>query len=87
MRIYKYVLKAKDEQVIKIKGLAKVLSVAEQDNNIVLYAQVDDNPHEYALAVDIVGTGHEYAFQKEFLGTVKLHDGAIMFHIFYSTRY
>lgn len=94
MKIFKYVL-AEGKQIIKVDHLVKVLSVAEQNGDIVLYCIVDEsNSNVYPnywtksneVEVLIVGTGHERKESLEvyrFLGTVNVMDGKLMFHIFW----
>jgi len=88
-RIFKYSLEVTDEQKISVPAGAVVLSVAEQKNNIVLYALVPtDNDPTITKIIDvrIVGTGHVLQFDPrdyKFIGTVNLHNGPLMFHVFY----
>ena len=58
---------------------------------IVIYARVDETTPERVekRRVWIAGTGHHLppsmdfqVFDYSFLNTVKLHDGALMFHVF-----
>jgi len=86
MVIYKYVLKATDTQVIPIPCPNRILSVAEQHGNVVVYANVDiasTKMKDYTF--QIRGTGHnaDDLDGYKFLGTVKLHGGDLMFHVFY----
>lgn len=100
MKVFKYIIDADklegkdfDTQYIKVEHLVKVLSVEEQRGEIVLYCVVDDKDNYYARTVElevmVVGTGHlkgdELALWK-FVGTVKLMDGALMFHIFWKEK-
>lgn len=85
-RIFKYVLSATDTQTITLPYPNKVLSVAEQYGNIVVYAWVDDDPTMMkSYTFQIRGTGHnaDGLDNYKFLGTVKLQDGELMFHVFY----
>jgi hypothetical protein len=86
MKIFKYILKAEDKQVLTLPLPAKILSVAEQFQNIVLYAMVYPDCRQGSVdrTIYIVGTGHdaEHLYDKTFIGTVKLAEGALMFHIF-----
>ena len=84
-KIYKYTLQIEDKQTLKLPEGSKILSVAEQNNSIVLYALVNtDTENVERVSVIIHGTGHpandveDYAF----LGTVKLYGGDLMFHVF-----
>lgn len=94
--VFKYPLEPTDYQEIEIKGLMRVLSVEEQNEDIVLYAQVNTEPprpeYQYdIIEVIILGTGHDRPELKEvgkwnFLGTVKLLEGNLMFHVFYHKK-
>ena len=82
--ILKYVLMPTDVQTLSIQSYS-VLSVQEQKGDIVVYALVDHDLPVVEYEFRVVGTGHTIAFNPEdmeFLGTVKLHNGALMFHIF-----
>ena len=87
--IYKYTLSVTDEQTLTLPEGSKILSVLEQGNKIVLYALVDVNKantrSEEDYSIVIVGTGNFINSVKTytFLGTVKLADGALMFHVLY----
>lgn len=87
--IWKHELEIADVQDLMVPASAQLLSVAEQYGKIVLYSLV--RPSEKArldyYTVSIVGTGHPIGEDRpcgksNFLGTVKLLDGAIMFHVF-----
>lgn len=86
--IYKFALSIEDEQILKMPIYSYILSIAEQDNQIVLYAIV--NPMETEKLeeriIRIIGTGHTFTstelINMTFIGTVKLHNGALMFHVF-----
>ena len=85
-RIYKYVLGIVDSQELSLPLGSKVLSVEEQYGNIVLYALVDTEWSELEIySVIIHGTGHQANDIENycFLGTVKLADGQLIFHVFY----
>ena len=90
-KVFKYILNPyeldKDSRLnLELPMGSVVLSVAEQRGKMVLYALVDDS--ETAKENNIIyihGTGHntEVSHFSRFLGTVKLEDGALMFHIFW----
>lgn len=92
-KIFKYKLEVTDEQIVKLPSGSRVLSVMNQNDNIVLYALVSDNEIDTEeVSIRIVGTGHDIDFfipaagfggGYEFLGTVSLYDGTLMFHVFY----
>lgn len=85
--IYKYELEAASVQLIYLPAFAQVLSVKNQHNKIVVYALVDASPETVKEPVEfrIVGTGNDASNVdgSTFLGTVSLHDGTLMYHVFY----
>lgn len=100
-RIYKYKLRLKDNQHIKLPLGSKILSVIDQIDQfgptIMLYALVEDEivesmvgdlskPDVYDIAVR--GTGHpaHNIIDYDFLGTVKLLEGHQIYHVFYRRR-
>ena len=88
-KIYKYTLDILDEQLLTLPAGSRILSVAEQYGKIVIYAIVDTElaGHDY-FKFYIRGTGHPFGINlvmARFLGTVKLYDGAIVFHVFYES--
>lgn len=84
--IYKYKLKETNKQEIVIPS-SKILSVHSQREAIVVYALVDtDNSKDTKYEFRVYGTGHDVQEDIDdynFLGTVKLADGYLMFHVFY----
>ena len=82
-RIYKYSVEVRDEQDIYLPVGAEILSVAEQYNRIVLYAIVDSEAETKPHHISVRGTGHELNDKEgRFIGTVKLYNGDLMFHVF-----
>ena len=84
-KILKYTLETVDSQVIRIKS-GEIISVENQNEKIVVYVKTDGCIAEVKRNFLIIGTGHELREdidQFTFLGTVKLADGALMFHVFY----
>ena len=82
--IYKYMLHPYIK--MSLPTGAEILSVAEQRENIVVYALVnttadDSESHEFV----VLGTGHEATRVTgfNFIGTVNLSKGALMFHVFH----
>ncbi len=88
-KIFKYTLPVDDENILKLPVGSKILSVAEQNHEIVLYALISDTDKKAitnTFTILIIGTGNpvpadigDYAF----IGTVKLQHGQLMFHVFY----
>lgn len=90
MKIWKYTLDTTDYQLVNIKAPAKILSVDEQYENIVLYAEVDDSSLvDNEVGIWIHGTGHEKVAPEtaKFIGTVKLMGGQLMFHVYAEVKY
>ena len=84
-KIFKYPLEVTDYQTIEVKSPAILLSVAEQNNGIVMYAIIDDLEFEIPVDVRIIETGHPIKDDIEnykFLGSVQLTNGRLMFHVF-----
>jgi hypothetical protein len=83
--IYKYPLDVTDQQGLKLPWNSKILSVAEQNNQIVLYALVNTSEERIEQwLIFMRGTGHDAEDMENtrFLGTVKLRNGSLMFHVF-----
>ena len=90
-KIYKYPLAATGFQTVSMPIASQVLSVHEQKDHIVVYALVDipDNGEDTALSTKhfkVIGTGHsidtEEIINYEYVGTVKLLGGTLMYHVF-----
>ena len=82
--VFKYALKVADEQKLTLPANAEILSVANQNENIVLYALVDTSVRGLQNhTIYIHGTGHVVSGGNiAFIGTVVLHGGRLMFHVF-----
>lgn len=85
-KIFKYILNLVDNQVVDIFLPATLLSVEEQRGDIVLYAIVDDESNAtIPIDIAIIGTGNvirQNLSAYRFMGTVKLMNGGLMFHVF-----
>lgn len=71
--------------VLDLPKSAKILSVAKQDNEPVLYALVDDTEQEQdAHVFKIVGTGHPFEDENlfDYLGSISTHNDTYTWHIF-----
>lgn len=92
--IYKYkILECKymgdDVYALDLPIGSKLLSVAEQHDEIVLYALVMPELPVRPVNILVLGTGQPITVntsEYEFLGTVKLREGKFMFHIFYKRQ-
>lgn len=81
--IFKYDLLVEDYQEIQMPSKAKILSVGVQNNEIKLWALVETNTKVEPRRIRIAGTGHDITEDiVAFLGTVQLHSGRLVFHIF-----
>lgn len=81
--IWKYPLKVTDEQRVEITIGSDILSVLNQNEQIVMYVAVSDSPTIIARQVCIRGTGHPAGeIPPDFLGSVSLHGGSLVFHVF-----
>lgn len=88
-KIFKYILEPVDVQRLDIPTGSKLLSVTEQYGKIVLYALVDDAQGGLdSFEIFVKGTGRpaDDIDNCKFLGTVKLYEGELMFHVFYIER-
>ena len=62
---------------------AKVLSVDEKDNRIFIWAEVDSEDSGSYRSFRVYGTGHPHLNENQrFIGTVKLDNGALVFHVY-----
>jgi len=85
--IYKYPLELKpDAQEIELPMGAKILSVANQREQICVWAHVNPDVKEtQTFQFKIFGTGHpcELPANAQFLGTVLIAGGSFIWHIFF----
>ncbi len=80
--IYKYTLNPKDLNVRMPIG-ARLLSVAEQNNQICVWAEVDSEADTELVGFEVFGTGHELTDNNhEFVGTALMDDGDFVFHVY-----
>jgi hypothetical protein len=84
-----YKLENIDQQTIEIPLPARILSVVEQNDDIVLCAIADDDKDIRKISVDISIKGKGDFIENNiglyiFLGTVKLYDGKEIWHVFYA---
>jgi hypothetical protein len=82
-RIFKYGLETIDEQTLDLPRSAIFISVAAQEDHLVLYALIDDEEKETrSCIIRIVGTGMAIPdlAKCEFQGTVPLNK--FVWHIF-----
>ena len=86
MTIWKYPLELTDEQQFRMPVGAKPLSVATQNGQLCLWALVDPSPYapKETRRFYLRGTGHpmDDAVDAAFIGTVMMHGGTLVFHVF-----
>jgi hypothetical protein len=86
-KIWKYILEITDQQYLQLPMGARILSVANQNESLVLYALV--NPEEQTtenFVVQIFGTGNPIERldpMSKFIGTVVMENGKLVWHVFY----
>lgn len=82
-QIFKYSI-TNAEQFVKLRG--KLISVLNQRNVPVIYAYHDANEPERTYHVRVFGTGFpipdEIVRDYQFLGTVPMYDGDLIWHIY-----
>ena len=84
-KILKYPLTITDEQPLRLPLGSEILSVMEQNDQIVLYALIDaDQKLTSEYTISIRGTGHniDELTINNFIGTCKLFNGHLMYHVF-----
>lgn len=84
-RIFKYQLDVVDRQVVRAPRGWKPLSVGVQRDMVCIWASVDPDAEVVDHVFWIHGTGHRAVAVEvgaEFLGTVLLHGGDLVFHVF-----
>jgi|CZCB01.1.fsa_nt_gi hypothetical protein len=88
MKVLKYPLEITDSQVIKLPQYATLLTVKNQRERLVLYAIVEEAPvATVPVTIHIVGTGHSFAADERiYLGTVLMHGGSLVWHVFVEPR-
>jgi hypothetical protein len=85
-KIYKYPVPDKSSIDLDLPLGAKILSVEEEDNKIVLYAMVIPQLSLKIINMRVIETGAAIDFspnEYKFIGTVKLDGGKLMLHVFY----
>lgn len=83
--VYKYYLPIQDVVMITMPKDAKVLTVQVQNGQPCIWAAVNPAPTELETrAFRIAGTGHPIVDEivDDYVGTIQLHDGRLVFHVF-----
>ena len=85
MTIWRYPLPVTDHQTISLPLGARVLSVGHQHNEPSIWVLVDENTtFSTPRTFHMLGTGYPTGgiCSMHFLGTLLLHDGSLVFHVF-----
>jgi hypothetical protein len=82
MRIFKYPLEIMDKQTVLMHP-GEILHVETQRDRICVWALVDPELPEAPRKFAMIGTGCECKYGSEqYIGTVRLSDGRLGFHVF-----
>ena len=83
-QVWKFPLKADDHNDVEMPEYAQLLHVREQHGTPCLWALVDPSARKVKRRVRIAGTGHNIEVDEcnVYVGTVELHGGALIFHVF-----
>lgn len=80
--VWKYTL-TKVENDVEMPSGAMILTVAEQHNEICLWAKVNPNAERVKRKLFVVGTGHaELNGAETYLGSAQINNGNLVFHVF-----
>lgn len=85
MQIWKFPLKADDEQIVRMPKGARLLSLQIQKGIPCLWASVHTRIEEINRKVYTFGTGQDTAFiteQLDFVGTYQQFNGDLVLHVF-----
>jgi hypothetical protein len=90
LTIRKYPIKGIGSLKLLIKGYNGLLSVIEQDNQLIVYSYVNtDNKDVIAVQVAVIGTDQpingEIMFNWNFLGTVQTQN-SLVWHVYYTNH-
>jgi len=84
-KIFKYPLSVTDHQEIHVPVGGKFISVQVQNNEICLWALVDEDKIQVAREIRVIGTGHpiyDDSGNMDYIGTVQMMSGKLIWHIF-----
>ena len=82
--VYKYKLQlTKDIQEVVLPQGAQILCIKIQNDELCMWALVDpDQTYNEVVKIRCAGTGHEITEDVEYIDTVVLLDGELVFHFF-----
>ena len=79
--VHKYVLSDVVNQVSTYGG-ARFLHVANQREQITVWAEVNTLEHECLRTLHVVGTGHDVPSSSDYIGSALMAGGDFVFHIY-----
>ena len=86
-RIYKYTLEIPYNHIVEMPQDAQILSVANQDGNLCLWAMGDVDRPSAPRLIETIGTGHpvvqDMGVERRFIGTVLINQ--FVWHVFERT--
>lgn len=83
-KVYKFPLEISDEKKVLMPEGAKVLTVQVQKGKPCLWAECNPDGEPVLRTFLIRGTGHpiDDEIEKEYIGTIQMCEGSIIFHVF-----
>ena len=81
--VYKYPLKIDDYQKVNLPMGAKILCIKVQNGIPCLWALIDkEQTYDEAVTIRCAGTGHDIKDEVEYIDTIMVAGGALVFHLF-----
>lgn len=84
IRIWKYELQVTDMQAVEMPQFAELLSVANQNGSLCLWAMVDADKPRDTRHIEIIGTGNpvptDMGVDRKFIGTAVINP--FVWHVF-----
>lgn len=81
--VYKYPLKIDDYQQVILPIDAKILCIKVQNGTPYLWALIDkEQTHNETVTIRCAGTGHDIKDEVEYIDTIMVVGGALVFHFF-----
>lgn len=80
--IFKYELPINDTAYVPMPAGAKILSAQVQNERPCIWAEVDSDAAIEMRLIIVHGTGHPVLQHGEFIGTIQIDGGRLVFHIF-----
>lgn len=82
MKVFKYPVHVDDYMLINLPAGAKPLHFNMQGERLCLWALVDPLAHQAQYAFRMVGTGQYVEAGGEYINTLLMHGGQLVFHFF-----